>query len=133
RAALRLPAVMDETPPFERAIRCAMILINSHAAVGACALPAAAAGAGESLVVDRVADGPDGLLAVGDSRPGAGWPAIGPATGMDPMADLDRSLGRPYDLGAGKEHQRAIHRLLIRFCTSRRRDLRSRPDHRPQK
>ena len=31
-----------------------------------------------------------------------------------------------------REHQRAIHRLLIRFCASRRRDLRSRPDHRPR-
>jgi hypothetical protein len=49
------------------------------------------------------------------------------------MAGLDRSLGRPYDLGAGKGDQRAIHRLLIRFCASRRRDLRSRPDHRPRK
>jgi len=25
-------------------------------------------------------------------------------TGMDAMAGLDWSLGRPYDLGAGKEH-----------------------------
>jgi hypothetical protein len=70
--------------------------------------------AGDSLVVDRVAGGPDGLLAAGDSPPGAGRLAICSATGMDAMANLDRSLGRPYDLGAGKEHRRAIHRLLIR-------------------
>jgi hypothetical protein len=38
------------------------------------------------------------------SRPGDGWPAIRAATGMDAMAGLDWSLGRPYDLGAGKEH-----------------------------
>ena len=38
---------------------------------------------------------------------------------------------QPCDSGAGKEHQRAIHRVLIRFGACRWRDLRSRPDHRP--
>src|SRR6266704_3290610 len=33
---------------------------------------------------------------------------------------------------AGKEHQRAIHRVRLRFGARRRRDLRPRPDHRPR-
>jgi transposase len=32
----------------------------------------------------------------------------------------------------GKEHQHAIHRLLLRIGPGRRRDLRPRPDHRPR-
>jgi len=40
---------------------------------------------------------------------------------------------RPYDPGAGKERQHAIHRLLLRFHTGRRRDLRARPHPRPRK
>jgi hypothetical protein len=46
----------------------------------------------------------------------------------------DRSGRPPADEPGqrGKERRRAIHRVLLRFGASRRRALRSRPDHRPR-
>jgi predicted PhzF superfamily epimerase YddE/YHI9 len=72
-------------------------------------------------VVDFEADPPVGVH--GQPLPDGSRPRDRPGTGSSRSWTGHRY--RPYDPGAGKEHQHAIHRLLLRVHPGRRRDLRS--------